>query len=145
MFWDPAGGTEEEQQASPERTQSRSLENQVVQDSPPINLTEVLQVSPSLLIIFSPFSPSTSLIILRAKFGYMAGNRSIRVPVLSLSTWLHSALFPLHIHVSAPTGPSMYTWRVLTLSLLLPTPAVLFFSGGEVWKGTGTDRQMHTF
>lgn len=37
------GGTEEEQQASPERTQSRSLENQVVQDSPPINLTEVLQ------------------------------------------------------------------------------------------------------
>ncbi|XP_034355923.1 disintegrin and metalloproteinase domain-containing protein 15 isoform X5 [Arvicanthis niloticus] len=37
------GGTEEEQQAIPERTLSGSLESQVVQDSPPMGLAEVLQ------------------------------------------------------------------------------------------------------
>ncbi|CAH6908799.1 disintegrin and metalloproteinase domain-containing protein 15 isoform X2 [Phodopus roborovskii] len=37
------GGSEEEQQAKPERTLSGSLERQVVQDSPTVSLTEVLQ------------------------------------------------------------------------------------------------------
>lgn len=147
MLWNPAGGTEEEQQAIPEGTLSGSSESQAVQDSPPMNLAEVLQVSPSLLIRFSLFSQSTLLIILRAKFGYMASNRSIRVLRLSLSPWLHLALSPLHTHVSASAPacpPSMYTGRVLTLSLLHSAHAVLFFSGGDIWKGIGTDRQTDT-
>ena len=37
------GGTEEEQQASPERTLSGSMESRVVQDSPPMSLADVLQ------------------------------------------------------------------------------------------------------
>lgn len=53
MFWDPAGGSEEEQQAKPERPLNGSLERQVVQDSPTVSLAEVLQVSSILLIIFS--------------------------------------------------------------------------------------------
>lgn len=63
MFWDPAGGSEEEQPASPEKTLSGFMENWVVQDSPPMSLAEVLQVSPSLLIRFTLFSRSTVLII----------------------------------------------------------------------------------
>ncbi|OBS83113.1 hypothetical protein A6R68_22891, partial [Neotoma lepida] len=43
MFWDPAGGTEEPQQAKPERALTGSLERQVVQDSPPVSLAELLQ------------------------------------------------------------------------------------------------------
>ncbi|CAH6908694.1 Adam15 [Phodopus roborovskii] len=39
----PKIGSEEEQQAKPERTLSGSLERQVVQDSPTVSLTEVLQ------------------------------------------------------------------------------------------------------
>lgn len=48
-FSAPAGDTEE-QQAKPERALSGSLERQIGQDSPPVSLTEMLQVSPTLLI-----------------------------------------------------------------------------------------------
>lgn len=45
----PAGDTEE-QQTKPERALSGSLERQVGEDSPPVSLAEMLQVSPLLLI-----------------------------------------------------------------------------------------------
>lgn len=146
MFWNSAEGTEEEQQAISERTPSGSLGSQVVQDSHPVSLAEVLQVSPSLLIRFSLFSHSTLLIILRAKFGSTASHRSIRVllkPLATLSSF-PSAHTCIGLSLS-PSRPSLYTGRVLTQNLLLSAHAVLFFSRGEIWKGTGTDRQIHTF
>lgn len=62
----PAGDTEE-QQTKPERALSGSLERQVGEDSPPVSLAEMLQVSPLLLIrTFSHFT-LLLVIILRPK------------------------------------------------------------------------------